>query len=274
MCLTISDGTKIFFAETNYIYGYARNITVSCDSVFFAIDFDFGETWAYRVNFTGGFPSSAHRISSMSVGPHQESSISGDDWICATSSGKTLVLWEIATGRIHRVIKYPQKITAQAIDESTGRVWICVQKQVILLDLNGCVMGLADTESSLTAITTVEGELSAVAGCEDGSLVGFRGAAVEIVPIKSDHKSRIVRILLSKTFVCVDKDGVVSEFLPPWIDRQSLEEPKPPLTVFASCSVCTNPSASLCRFCGKPVCEQCMPEHVKGPYCKHCIAFM
>jgi hypothetical protein len=279
MCrLTISNDltSKIYYQDSHYVYGYAGLISVSGGGAYFAIDFSFGLTRVYQVIMQGGNPVGTKCVSEFSLGFDQISSVSGRDWLCATASQKVLVLWDIVRGTIHRKMEFEKRISAVAIGESNFCVWVASGETVFLLGLNGFCFAQLQLDEEVTALTPIEGELSAICGTEHGKL-NFLNLTVETgvlasEAMESQHHDRIERIVIQreiKRYISVDVAGGVYR----WSAR-GIPEPEMESMVFTSCAVCTNPTHTICQFCNKAICGQCLANHLKGPNCRHCLAFM
>lgn len=276
-CLSIKNNYtgKVLYRESNSFYGLAENINVSRDGVFFVVDFAFGLTVAYKVIFSKGNPIAAQKISKFSAGAHPISTVSGQDWICATATGNKLVLWEIITGTIHRIMYFDTPINAVAFDEPIYYLWAASEDKITVVGLNGHIRGSVEMREKTTALTRIEDEPKAICGTELGHLFLLTflqdKMTVEIKQMNSTHMYRIDKIYLQKhikRFLSVDSHGETAQ----WNTEGILEVDDTP--AFTSCAVCTNPTHTICQFCNKPICTQCMPKHVKGPNCLHCVAFI
>ncbi|KAH0786455.1 Beige/BEACH domain containing protein [Histomonas meleagridis] len=275
----VSDVTdKTLFYEYNFLYGYAESVSVSKNGIFFVINFTFGLTKAFKVIFKNNVPTSAKFISEFSVGPKPKSVISGIDWICATASLSKLVLWEMITGTTHRVIEFDDPISDLTFYEVSGLIWIGVGEMIVFLGINGQKLGFVDIGEKVTALTQIkesEESLSAFCGTDNGNLYvvnySLKTRVPEFKQIESNHNCSIKRVIpqnKSGKVISMDAAGVVSQ----WNTDGMLDPDRS--SVFTSCAVCTNPTQSICQFCNKPICELCKTNHLKGPNCRHCIAFI
>ncbi|OHT02675.1 hypothetical protein TRFO_30173 [Tritrichomonas foetus] len=267
---------KVLFCEYHHLYGLAESISVSIDGVFFVIDFAFGITRAYKVIFSSGNPQRAKCISEFSAGAKPKSSVSGHDWLCATASGKRLAFWEIITGTVHRLIKFDSTITAVAFDESGYYVWVAVGKKIYIIGINGSILGECEVSpENITALMHIDRKPTAFCGTEHGRIFmltfDLTSSSIDIHELESKHKDPIEKIVqqrVAKHYFSVDSTGRIEKWNP---EGDSINDES---SVFTSCAVCTAPTHTLCQFCNKPVCAQCMPNHSKGPNCRHCIAFI
>ena len=267
---------KVLFCEYHHMYGLAESISVSVDGVFFVIDFAFGITRAYKVIFSSGTPTRAKCISEFSAGAKPKSSVSGHDWVCATASGKRLAIWEIITGTVHRLIKFDSLITAVAFDESHYYIWVAVSKKVKIIGINGIILGEQEVPDCITAMMHIDRKKTTFCGTETGRIFmltfNLTTGLIDIQELESKHKDPIEKIVQQnsiKRYISVDSTGRAEKWNP---EGEEIDDEE--THVFSSCAICTNPTSTLCQFCNKPICDQCMPKHAKGPNCRHCIAFI
>lgn len=267
---------KEYYTDVNFLYGHAESISVSTDGVYFAIDFAFGLTRAYKVIFSRGVPTSARCLSEFSAGASPISAISGREWICATASGKILVLWEIITGTVHRVLTFDAPVSAVAFDERSCGVWAGVAQRAVFVSLNGTMLGETTLPSPITALSQNDGASSALCGTENGLLftISYDITTSNVLhrEVTSEHDSRITRILWQRDAGCyltVDASGQVLRW-----NRDGTPAPGLATSTLGKCTSCADPTRAICQFCNKPVCLQCLPSHLKGPTCRHCIAFL
>lgn len=265
-----------YYAEYNFIYGHAVSISVSWEGTVFAIDFAFGLTRVYKVVFSKGIPVTAKCLSEFSAGASPVSSVSGRNWVCATASGKILVLWEIISGTVHRVLNFEREISAVAFDEVSFSVWAAVHNRIVLVGLNGVIVAETQLSQNVTALTRMEDNSSVICGTQEGGLFvvryDFETEAIFQTEMQSQHKNAITKIVWQREerrYLSVDAIGKVFQWNTEGDLQTDLET-----SVFMSCSICTNPTQFICQFCNKPVCGQCRPAHLKGPNCRHCVAFM
>jgi hypothetical protein len=276
--LTISNNltNKIYYSDSHYVYGYAGLISVSAGGAYFAIDFSFGLTRVYQVIMQDGNPVGAKPVSEFSLGFEQISSVSEKDWICATAAGKVLVLWDIVRGTVHRKLEFPKRISAVAIGETNFCVWVASGETVSLLGLNGMCFAQLQLAEEVTAVTPIEGELCAICGTEHGSL-SFLSFTVETdvltaQPMQSQHHDMIEKIVIQREigrYLSVDKAGGVHR----WSAR-GVPEPEGESLALTACTVCTSRTRIICQFCNKAICGECLAAHLKGPNCRHCLAFL
>jgi hypothetical protein len=276
--LTISSDltNKVYYTDSHYLYGYATLISVSQAGAYFAIDFAFGLTRVYQVALQAGIPVGAKFVSEFGLAFGQMSSVSGRDWVCATAAGKALVLWDIVRGTVHRRFAFDDAVSAVAVDEANYCVWVAAGRKIVCLGLNGFRFGEIAFGETVTALTPIEGELAAICGTEIGGLRLVRYVAESGVmlaeAIESRHRDRVEKIVIQrelKRYITVDAAGGVFHWSPHGIPETEMEA-----RIFASCAVCTNPTQTICQFCNKAICCQCFPNHLKGPDCRHCLAFM
>ena len=265
-----------YYTEYNFIYGHAISISVSSDSVFFAIDFAFGLTRVYKVIFSKGIPVTANCLSEFSAGSSPKSSVSSHEWVCATASGTILVLWEIVSGTVHRVIHFEDTVSAVSFDESSSSVWAAIGSRIVLIALNGAILAETQISERVSALTRVDGETSAICGTDKGRLFVLRydleQEKISQTEMQSQHECYITKIVWQREvrrYLSVDVLGRVFQW-----NTEGTPETEVETSVFTSCAVCTNPTHTICQFCNKPICAQCRPGHLRGPNCRHCIAFM
>lgn len=267
---------KEYYSDTNFLYGHAESISVSTDGVYFAIDFAFGLTRAYKVIFSRGAPTSVRCLSEFSAGASPISAISGREWMCATASGKILVLWEIITGTVHRVLTFDAPVSAVAFDERLCAVWAGVAQQAVFVSLNGTILGETMLPSCITALSQNDEASSALCGTENGRLftISYDITTSNILQreVSCEHDSRLTRILWQRDGGCyltVDASGKVLRW-----NRDGTPAPGLATASLGKCTSCGDTTRAICQFCNKPVCLQCLPSHLKGPRCRHCIAFL
>jgi hypothetical protein len=266
----VNDVTKKnLYVESHFLWGFAKSISVSTDKTFFSVDFDFGVTKIYRATISKSVTVSY--ISELSSA-HPMSAISGGNFLCATASSRRLVIWDIILGTIHRVVEYPKEIVKVVAHEESFAVWVATGQNIILMDLNGQELRLLDLGDVITVLEGMEDGQSVVCGTRLGKIfvVGFEEAGPKCKELDSPHGCEIEKVIVEKKrlrFTSVDVKGEVKRWdLKGGVDSDAM--------VFASCAVCTNPTMSVCVSCGKPMCDQCLAGHLKGPDCRHCFAFL
>ena len=267
---------KVLFRRTHPLYGLAGSISASIDGVFFVIDFAFGITRAYKVIFSGGNPVQAKCISTFSIGSRPISSISGYDWICASASSNRLALWEIITGTVHRLIDFDSLITALSFNESGYYIWVAVSNKIEIVGVNGNILSEKVIEDDvITAITHINRTHNAFCGTKKGKLFmlhfDLASGEINLKELNSLHSNPIEKIIVQRTirqYLTLDSTGMIEKYDN---DGNLINGESP---IFTACAICTNPTHELCQFCNKPICKKCMPNHLKGPNCRHVTAFI
>ncbi|OHT16980.1 hypothetical protein TRFO_41408 [Tritrichomonas foetus] len=123
MMLTIMNSLKIV-RKTDHYFTFASSIDVSENGLFMSIDFEFGLTRVWRIKYYNNMPYDIDQLSDFSWNACPTSLLSGTHFICASKLETEVILWEINTGTIHRILKFGCVVTAIAMDDEFGAVWI------------------------------------------------------------------------------------------------------------------------------------------------------
>jgi hypothetical protein len=139
-----------------------------------AIDFEFRWTRCYQLLFLDNRPNQISELADFSWNSSPRSSISGVYGLIASALGEKLIIWDVISGTIHRLLTFKQKVLAVAFDEESG-VWAATSEKGYFLSING--KGLVKIELREKVSVLVSPGLGAlklprvaVAGTTSGSL--------------------------------------------------------------------------------------------------------
>jgi hypothetical protein len=263
---------------TDRLFAQAVSIAVSVNQMFVIVDFSFGCTRCFRVHYAEKEPVYVSMVSEFSSPAQTRSAVSGCHLLAATVRSDTLVLWDVCSGRIHRVLNSRTEIVAFAFDEVSG-VWIATKQALEFVSVNGdklCQIELTDEISAISAVQLPSSELTrcVIYGTVNGGLFvvnrdgdGF----VRIQKLMSGHSCRIQSIVIRsslKSFVSIDSSGVAFVWTAPGLGGDPLNA-----AVFAVCACCWEKAVVNCRSCDRGVCQQCA-SHSTGGICSLCASLI
>lgn len=264
--------------ETNEIFSYASNLSVSENGILLCVDYEFGQTTVYKIIYTSNFPVSFDLVAKLSwESGSPRSTVSGIDWLCATTLDNTLVIWNVFTRRIHRMLTLPSQILFTAFDELVSGLWVVTNEKISFMDVNGTELVFMDLQTKVTAFTTVslpfEGfKRSAIAGLESGEILllslNLEKMMIFSKILASPHTKAISQISIHqslKGFMSIDANG--SAYM--WFGH-SIGSPRLKQSLFIKCPICGGKIVSYCEQCHRMVCEKCLVQGTNA--CSMCFA--
>ena len=258
----------------NY-FAFASSINVSRNGLFLSVDFVFGLTRIWRIKYKDIYPSEIEQISDFSWSSKPTSLISGTHFICATRLETEVVIWEINGGTIHRILKFGTLITAMAMDDEFGAIWITTVNHGYYYSINGQRLAEIDFEKfdiKVTAMTAMpsnyaDRDRTVICGCDDGkvliatSRIETRTIDVKILPSKHSWKINRITFHPNRTsFLTTDISGAV--FI--W---SAGEKSVLPLKCFEECAICKGKPDKFCDCCGRAICYNCAGSKHKCIIC-------
>jgi hypothetical protein len=235
------------------LFVFSRSVCGSRDGMFICVDYKFGLTMAFRVLYDKGQPASICPISELSYDGRGFSRVNGHHGLIATAFDKSVVLWEIFGGTIHRIFDCGCKVTA--IDCDGSFVWIAAGSKGSVYDVNGDLVGNFSCEDNVTVICCVERR--AVFGTMGGKLglLEWDFALISKRMLPSLHASEIQQIVFDERFsrfMSIDSDGVKYMWYAVGREGKRLNP-----DCYADCCLCRRPGALLCKSCHRLVCGYC-----------------
>lgn len=269
---------QIFFSKMDYLMIFADAVSISANGLFLVVDFEFGLTRIYKINFIQSIPSDYSLVSELSWDLVPQSVISGIDFICATAVGARLVLWEFTYGSLHRYKDFDEKIQHISMDEKYGIVWIATDTKLMCFSLNMEMLA----ELSIENITCLEVVPHPSDCTERNAILGFENGGVAIALLRFDIKSFEIKNLPSEHEYPVDRIAThpsLEEFLS--IDEEGnallwnafgVTGATQKLSIYDSCPYCGDKVAAYCNKCNRTVCAHCMSESNPKSLCAMCAA--
>jgi hypothetical protein len=269
---------KTIFRIVHSAFVFAASLSLSSNGLFVIIDFEFGLTQCYRMHYAKNKP---HRMSflvdfSWEVKPR--SSISGAHGLIASALGRRLVIWNIFSGTIHRMLDFEESIVAVAFDEDSG-IWAATPSRAYFVSVNGTTLAEIGLTEKVTVIVSVTVESpkrprAAIVGTTSGSLfvleAKFDRGVVDSKRLPSQHKHPIENIVVHpslRAFISVDKEKMSFMWTAPGVSGEAA-----PPGVRAKCHACDAEAAGTCPSCGRAVCGQCLAPQ-PDVRCAFCVAF-
>lgn len=269
---------KVIYMKMDYNMIFADAISISSNGLFIVVDFEFGLTRVYKINFRDNSPVDYTMISDFSWDSVPKSVISGCDWICATACVNRLVFWEFSTCAVHRYVDIDEKIEHISMDEEFGAVWISTDHALMMYLINGELIA----SLKIDLITALEA-LPLPADCKERTAVlGFEDGSVAIATPRLDIKSFEIKYLPSEHTIPVDRIAFhpsLEEFLT--IDEEGncylwnaegVTGTVQKFSIFEGCPYCGREVSAYCNICNRSICSHCMSEANPKTICGMCAA--
>jgi hypothetical protein len=269
---------KTIFKMVESALVFATSLSLSSNGLFFIIDFEFGLTHCYRMHYAKNKPNGIRFLVDFSWAAKPKSSVSGVHGLIASAVGPQLVLWNIFSGTIHRVLDFEESITAVAFDEESG-IWATTPSCGRFVSVNGKILAEIRLTEKVTVIASLTVDSprrprAAIVGTSSGSLFVLEakldGGVVDSKRLPSQHRHPIENIVVHpsmKAFVSVDKERMSFMWTAPVVSGQIV-----PAGVYAKCHACDAEASGTCPSCGRAVCGQCLAPR-PDVRCAFCVAF-
>jgi hypothetical protein len=199
----------ILHLRADQLLAFVSNISVGEFGLYFVADLTIGITIAFRVEYKPAMVSFG-QISRFETDGTPFTVLSDRAAIAATFSGKTLVMWHIWSGVLHRTLKFAGRITAIEMDAAFNGLILATIHQLVYVTINGEV--LCETEfqgnDRVTALKFVSFPMTdAVRVVFCGTSAGevwvvipdFRAKSFEMMKLASPHRSEIRDLLIHAT---------------------------------------------------------------------------
>jgi hypothetical protein len=137
--------------------------------------------------------------------------------LIASALGRRLVIWNIFSGTIHRILDFEESIVAVAFDEELG-IWAATASRGHFVSVNGKTLAESDLTETVTVIVLLTMDSPrrsrmAIVGTSSGSLfvldLQFSRGIVDLKRLPSQYKHLIENIVVHlsmKAFISVDKE--------------------------------------------------------------------
>jgi hypothetical protein len=190
------------------------------------------------------------------------SSISSVHGLIASALGCRLVIWNIFTGIIHRILDFKGSIVSGAFNEELG-ILAATASREHFVSVNGKILaeiGLMEkvTVIVLLTVNSPRRPHAAIVGTSSGSLfvleLKFGRGIVDLKRLPSQHKHPIEKIIVHPTmraFISVDTEKTSFMWMGPNVGGEVV-----PGGVFTQCHPCDAEASYTCPFRGRSVCGQ------------------
>jgi hypothetical protein len=260
--------------EVDPTFAYADGIAVSRNGLFCVVDFDFGLSQCFRIRYAAKKPCACVAVNEFSWRLRVRSVPDGVHCLVASAVDQQLVLWEMFSGGIHRIVQLDGTVIALAQDEEYG-VWAATAENVYFVSMNGVMLAKTGVSKVVTnmAVMPLHRAQTAqvlVCGTADGDLYLlqplFMTGMVDFVKLASPHSHSIDKIVISpsgKSFLSIDVDEVCYHWKAPGGKECELKA-----TSYSSCAICTEPPHVFCSSCTRALCRICdMTQDGRCPLC-------
>jgi hypothetical protein len=263
--IAVPDGRVVWPCVSN-IFASACSIALSANRAFLALDFSFGMTRVFRVHFLDRKPIKLSHVRdfSWSGQARARSAISGVHALVASARGDRLVLWDVMSGSIHRVLSAGAKILSIAFDDAAG-VWAATGREALFVSVNGKVLAHREVREKVTVVAPVAGNANAVCGTASGAIYAVhanKDRSIDARRLPSEHRHAIDRIVVhpsGRAFVSIDRDEVCVAWGFAAVKAANA----------AQCGICARDPVTVCPGCGWALCRECSGEGSDGK-CKLC----
>jgi hypothetical protein len=270
------------FSLTDAMMPFATGLAIARNGLFVVVDFEFGLARTFYIQCGHQTTSAIVPLSELSVSATPKSAVSGYFWIAATAQRRKLIMWEVVSGTIHRIVDLTNDITQVVADEEAG-FWVVTTGEIAFTSVHSqATYSVANSEKvsafAVLPLPARERHRAAVAGTGDGRLY-----LLNVVPdeglvnwkqLPSEHQSPIRSILAThnlKEFITVDATDHVTTWSAAGLGpRTTLRG------IQLICPMCGNSDSPLepCVSCGRGLCDQCRLSNEDGhPLCGFCLRF-
>lgn len=255
---------NIVFRRCSPTFVYASGLAVSDNGLILIVDYEFCLSRSFRVKYEGNVPVEITSLSALSLPYKPVSDISGFDCIGATVFGRTLVLWEVFSGAIHRKVELSSKVVCVKFDENSNCIWIITVSSLVIISINGAILIEKQLKQQPSAISVFHLSNSvsvraAIIGFINGavSIVTYRPdySTVEIKELQSPHLKEIVSIAKHQTKYCFTTSDVDSTVVL-WTPMGS-SSPRFKHDILSRCPICGSIASEQCTSCSRICCKRC-----------------
>jgi len=273
--------THEFYMKHTYdLFVYGSSLNVSHNGAFLVVDFQFGMSKVFRIIYNDSFPSTLVSVSSFNWESTPKSAISGTDWLCASAFCNTLVLWNVFSSLIHRVVEFKDDIRALSFDEVSSLLWLSASTHCFVLNMNGEILSKSKFDDTITVISVLntgleESKRSAILGTEQGIIYiatpSYDTAKIDYKKLSSVHSESITSIVISpllNSFLSTDISGSIASNTAIGIKSQKMK-----LSIINKCPICLSTNQlTYCSSCNRAVCEKCLNTSQQESLCQSCLA--
>jgi hypothetical protein len=190
---------ETLYTLADLLLGFTTHLSVGEFELYFVMDLSVGLSLGFHVEYGARGSASFHNISRFEGDAAPFSLISDRAAVCATFSGRTVTIWHIWSGVVHRSLKFELKVTMIAIDAEFEGLIVANFTRVCYVNFNGdilCEVSLTESDR-ITAMKCMEMPIAeSRRGVFCGTITGeiwilltdFRTKTFEIVKLESGHK--------------------------------------------------------------------------------------
>lgn len=266
---------EVLLYKYSHLFYSSTNISVSTNGLFILVDYKFGMSRVYRIFYKDEKPYQIHTASIFSFTNKPKSCISGTDWVVCSSVSQKLIIWNIFTSTIHRIINFSTNINYIVLDEHISSLWVFTEIKIYFYTINGTKICSKKFKEKITCAATLnlpkaEKERTTIVGTSTGEIYLIQPNLSEksffIKKLPSQHKTSISKISVYEcTFITISKDGEVyswNQYLLPTIHL--------PCKYFSHCANCDKEPTIYCTSCNRCICSSCCNGVITAALCKDC----
>jgi hypothetical protein len=174
-----------------------------------------------------------------------------------------MVLWDMFSGKIQRIVRFTEVIEVVGNDEEFG-MWVVRKGIVSFISINGVELAGMRFEGEvrcLAAFQLEKGEIERVAVCGMGDggvwmlMPLFEMKLIDCVKLGSPHLAAIEKVAIhpsGKSFVTVDADEIGYRWTVPGMRGGELKS-----GIFEGCAICGERPVMNCVSCTRGLCRGC-----------------